>query len=810
MIAMRFLFRLIKFFFVLGFIGVFALALLAFWYIKDLPDPSNILSQGFAESTKIYDRTGKELLYQIGQERRTVIGLEELPAHVRWATLVAEDADFYKHPGIDVTGILRAAWNDLRSRALEQGGSTITQQFVKNALLAPEKTFSRKFREIVLSFWIETKYTKDEIFAFYLNQIPYGSNAFGIEQASRAYFGKSARDLTIPEGALLAALPQRPSYFSPYGEHKDELLARKDMIINRMVSEGHIIEEEGKKARETKLEFVSGSATSLFAPHFVIYIKEYLEEKYGKELVERGGLEVTTTLDTRIQKVAQEAVKETATSNEKKFKAQNAALIAIDPKTGQILSMVGSRDWFDDEVDGKVNVSLRLRQPGSSFKPIAYATLFEKGYSPNSLVFDLPTTFTTRANQPYTPRNYDGKFHGLLTMRQALAQSRNVPAVKVLHLAGINNVIAQARKFGISTIDPARVDLALVLGGAEVKLLDLTSAYAMFANDGEYNPPTAILRVKDKKGEILEEFKANPQEALPSDASRLVTSILSDNEARSAVFGPSSPLYIPGIATATKTGTTSDFRDGWTMGYTPRLAIGVWAGNNDNTPTKNGEGAFIAGPIWNKVMRFAAGNFPQEFGGAFTAPPEEPKVADKPMVNGELVFEREVLVDTRTNTIAEPGTPAVLTEKRVFREIHSILYYARPEDPQVPDWEKSVQEWVSAQPDAYLYNRPLPQTPGNGSFPPNDSTSPRLEILTPPEGAIVSASSVSLSFDFQSTLPLKQVDVFFDGELVKTTLQSPVELDITNVSNGQHIILLRAFDKTLRLAEGTVQIVVER
>lgn len=807
---MRFLFRLIKFFFVLGFIGVFIAALLALWYIKDLPDPSNILSQGFAESTKIYDRTGKELLYQIGQERRTVITLEELPAHARWTTLVAEDADFYKHPGIDVTGILRAAWNDLRNRALEQGGSTITQQFVKNALLTPEKTFSRKFREVVLSFWIETKYTKDEIFAFYLNQIPYGANAFGIEQASRAYFGKSARDLTIPESAVLAALPQRPSYLSPYGEHRDELFARKDIIIDRMVGEGYLTEAEGKEAKETTLEFVNGSATSLFAPHFVIYIKEYLEETYGTELVERGGLEVTTTLDARVQKVAEETVKEIATSNEKKFNAANAALVAIDPKTGQILAMVGSRDWFDDEIDGKVNVALRLRQPGSSFKPIAYATLFEKGYSPKSLIFDLPTTFTTRANQAYAPRNYDGRFYGLLTMRQALAQSRNVPAVKVLHLAGINSVIAQARKLGISTIDPSRVDLALVLGGAEVRLIDLTNAYAALANEGVYNEPIAILRVKDKKGEILEEFKPNPQNALTQEASRLVTSILSDNEARAAVFGPSSPLHISAVATAAKTGTTSDFRDGWTLGYTPRLAVGVWAGNNDNTPTKNGEGAFIAGPIWNRVMKFAAGTFPQEFGGSFTASPEETSVRDKPMANGELVFEREVLIDTRTNAIAEQGTPAVLTEKSIFREIHSILYYVRPDDPQVPDWEKPVQEWVSHQPDAYFYNRPLPQTPGDGEFPPTDSVSPRIEILSPREEDVFGESTLSLSFDFQSTLPLKQVDVFFDGELVKTSLQSPVELDITNVSNGEHVILVRGFDKTLRFAEDAVQIVVER
>ncbi|MBI3273929.1 MAG: transglycosylase domain-containing protein [Candidatus Colwellbacteria bacterium] len=791
---------LVKFILALVLIGAGILILLSLWYIKDLPNPERILARGFAQSTKMYDRTGKTLLYQIGEERRSVIALEELPSHVRWATLVAEDADFYKHPGIDITGILRAAWNDIRKRRLAQGGSTITQQFVKNALLSSEKTFSRKLREIILAIWLESRYTKNEIFGFYLNQIPYGQNAYGIAEASLSYFGKSAKDLSIAEAATLAALPLRPSYLSPYGEHKDELFARKNLIIDRMVKEGYITSAQGEEEKAKRLAFSQAADTprSFIAPHFVIYVKEYLEEKYGSEVVERGGLEVITSLDTRLQKKAEEAVTEVAKKNEKQYRAKNAALAAIDPRTGQILAMVGSRDWFDDSVDGKVNVALRLRQPGSSFKPIVYAKLFEKGFGPESLIFDLQTTFTTRAGKPYTPTNFDGRSHGLLTIRQALAQSRNVPGVKALYLTGIDEVIALAKKMGISSINPGRVDLALVLGGAEVRLLDFTSAYGVFAANGIYNPPQAILRVKTREGEVLEEYEQKPQKVLSPEITGLITSILSDNESRTPVFGPQSPLVIPGIEAAAKTGTTTDFRDGWTLGYTPNLVVGVWAGNNDNSPTYKGEGAFIAGPIWNRLVRFAATTYPSEFGGSFGKPPTH-KLLDKPMINGSLVYERKV----KTNPIEETST----------KEIHSLLYYARPNDPQLDAWEKPVQEWVRARPDAALYSQPLPgkpsNTPPSPDIPPSQPSQPRLRLLNLQDGQKI-GDVFGLEFLFESQAPLKQVDVFLDDQLLKTEVQSPVELNLSSFLQGDHLLTIRAFDQTLNSDTKEIYIILDK
>lgn len=799
------LFSLIKFFFFLSLAGIGIVVLLALWYIKDLPNPEHLLAQGPAQSTKIYDRTGKILLYQIGEERRSIVSLDELPAHVRWATLVAEDADFYTHPGIDITGIIRAAWRDITSRSFEQGGSTITQQFIKNALLSPEKTLSRKFKEVILSLWIETRYSKDQIFNFYLNQIPYGGNTYGIEQASRVFFGKSARDLTIAQSALLASLPRRPNYLSPYGNHKNELMARKNMILDKMANEGYITTIQKEEARKENLLFTGSVYGSLLAPHFVMYIKEYLEKTYGSEIVERGGLEVVTTVDMRVQKKAEESVFSISKKNEKQHRAKNAALVALDPKTGQILAMVGSRDWFDDSVDGKVNVTLRLRQPGSSFKPIAYAKLFEDGFDPGSLLFDLRTTFKTRAGQPYTPINFDGKYHGLLTVRQALAQSINVAAVKTVYLSGIDNVINLAKKMGVATIDPRRVDLAVVLGGAEVRLLDLTGAYSVFANDGIFNRPRAILRVRDNQGVVLEEFKNSPEKVIKPEIARLITSILSDNNARAPIFGLSSPLFIPGIPSAAKTGTTSDFRDGWIIGYTPNLAVGVWAGNNDNSPTYQGEGAFIAGPIWSRVIQYAAGIYPSEFGGSFPALLPH-NVLKKPMANGALVSEKEIVVDKTTGEPATVFTPSSDQEKRVFREVHSELYYIRPSDPQLEAWEAPVRQWAATKTDINLSSHPLPKEGANSPAPPLKAP-PTLTVLNIKDGQEIEPL-FSLEFAFQGVLPLKQIDIFLDDQLLTSVIQSPASLDLSEFSEGEHILKIRGFDQALNTTEKDAYIIL--
>lgn len=793
-------FSSLKILFVVSLVGVALLALLTLWFAKDLPNPESILAKGFAQSTKIYDRTGKILLYQVGEERRTVVKLDQLPSIVKWATLAAEDADFYKHPGIDITGILRAAWNDVINQTNVYGGSTITQQFVKNALLTREKTFSRKFREVLLSFWLEFKYSKDEIFAFYINQIPYGGSAYGIAQASSTYFAKPVGELTLAQAALLAALPQRPSYLSPYGDHVGELMDRKNLVLDRMVSAGFINKAQADEAKEQKIIFAPPN-NSFMAPHFIIYVKEYLEQKYGSEVVEKGGLEVTTSLDVRLQKEAEAAVSETVVRNEKRYNARNAALVAIDPNTGQILSMVGSRDWFDDANDGKVNVALRLRQPGSSFKPYAYARLFQDGFGPESLIFDLPITFKTRAGKAYTPRNFDGRTQGLLTIRQALAGSRNIPAVQVLYLAGITNVIELSRQLGIATINPSRVDLALVLGGAEVRLLDHTAAFGAFANDGVYNAPISILRVKKADGELLEEYKPAPKAVLEPEVTRLITSILSDNAARASVFGSSSPLNTGGVASAVKTGTTTDFRDGWTMGYTPNLVVGVWTGNNDNTPTKNGEGAFVAGPIWNRVIRFAASKYPKEYGGVFPGLLPH-KLLDKPMANGKLAYEKTVLIDSSTGQIADDQTPPSLIEERSYKEVHSLLYYVRPDDPQLAAWEAPIKEWIVSQPDGYLYDHALP----GASLNPSATDSPQLIITNLTANEEV-GSSLTLAFTFSGGSALKQADIFIDDTLLKSVFTSPTNISLKLFDEGKHTLRIRAFDQSLKYDEEEIPII---
>lgn len=805
--CMKRLLSLIKVFSFLLLTGTGIVTLLALWYIKDLPNPERLLAQGPAQSTKIYDRTGRVLLYQIGDEKRSVVSLDQLPAHARWATLVAEDADFYNHPGIDVTGIVRAAWRDITSRSFEQGGSTITQQFVKNALLSPEKTISRKFKEMILSIWVETRYSKDQIFGFYLNQIPYGGNTYGIEQASRIFFGKSASDLTIAQAALLASLPQRPNYLSPYGNHKNELTARKNMILDKMAHSGYIAPAQKEEAKKETLIFRGSVGGSLLAPHFVMYIKEYLEKTYGSEVVERGGLEVITTIDMRIQKKAEESVFAIAKKNEKQRRAKNAALVALDPKTGQVLAMVGSRDWFEDSIDGKVNVALRLRQPGSSFKPIAYAKLFEDGFDPGSLLLDLRTTFKTRDGQPYTPINFDGRYHGLLTVRQALAQSINVAAVKALYLSGIDNVVGLAKKMGVGTIDSRRVDLAVVLGGAEVRLLDLTGAYSVFANNGVFNKPRAILRVRDNQGMVLEEFKNNPEKVLKPEVTRLITSILSDNNARAPIFGLSSPIYVPGVPSAVKTGTTSDFRDGWTMGYTPNLVVGVWAGNNDNSPTYQGEGAFIAGPIWHSVVKYAASTYPSEFGGSF--PPLLPHaVLKKPMANGVLILEKEILVDKTTGQPSSFGTPVSDQEKRIQREVHSELYYIRPRDPQLGAWEGPVKQWAATKTDLNLSSSPPPQKNDTPLAPP-PKVPPTITLLNLKEGQEIDPS-FSLQFAFNGVLPIKQIDVFLDDQLLTSVNESPAILDLLKFSEGEHIMKIRGFDQALNTSEKDINIILKK
>ncbi|HLD27627.1 MAG TPA: transglycosylase domain-containing protein, partial [Patescibacteria group bacterium] len=559
------------------------------WLSKDLPDPNKLSERSVAQSTKIYDRTGEHLLYDIhGEQQRTLIKLTDIPDYAVKATLTLEDQQFYKHKGFNLWGMFRGVILQTLSGRRAQGGSTLTQQLVKNAILGDERSVLRKLKELILAYQLERKYSKDEILQMYFNEIPYGSTAYGLEAAASLYFGKSAKDLTLAEATILAALPQRPTYFSPNGSHVDELINRQHYCLDQMIKFGHITEEQAQTAKEEKLNFKNRVA-GIEAPHFVFFVKELLSEKYGDTLIEQGGFKIISSLDYDLQKKAEIIIKEQAEKNLENFDAGNAALVAIDVKTGQILAMVGSKDFFDEEIDGQVNVATSPRQPGSSFKPIVYAAAFNRGFVPESVIYDLETVFPVFDGN-YTPHNYDLKEHGPVSLRTALAGSLNVPAVKMIYLAGIDNVLNLADQLDYTTLkDRSRFGLSLVLGGGEVKLLEHANAYATFARDGKKMQYEAVLKLEDNEGKVLEEYKKPyMQTALEPDIARMINDILSDNNARSFIFGASNYLTLGDRPAAAKTGTTNDYHDAWTIGYTPQLAVGVWVGNSNNDEMKRG------------------------------------------------------------------------------------------------------------------------------------------------------------------------------------------------------------------------------
>ncbi len=568
------------------------------------------------QTSIIYDRSGDHILYEIhGEENRKVISHSEIPDTARMATIASEDDNFYNHNGIDFKSIFRAIKTDLKNASPDQGGSTITQQLARNMLLTREKTLRRKIAEIILAIKIEKAYSKDQILDMYLNEVPYGSNAYGLEAAANVFFGKDASDLTLDEAALLAALPKAPTYYSPYGNHTDELISRQQKILSRITELRLISENSAAEAKKIiALAKITPFKEPIDCPHFVFYVKEKLEEQYGRDIVEKGGLKIFTTLDYEMQKLAEKVVSDSDRNN-RGYGAENAALVSLDPKSGQILAMVGSKNYFDASIDGQVNVATRPRQPGSSFKPFAYSKAFEKGYQPENLIIDAPTDFgPDGSGQNYIPRNYDGKFHGIVTMRQALAMSLNIPAVKTLYLAGVDDTIELAHRLGITTLNKKNYyGLSLVLGGGEVTLLDETAGYSVFANDGKRNPVTAILKITDSQDRLI--YNSTPQNlaVLDQQIARKINSILSDNDARVPIFGSTNKLHIEGRAVAAKTGTAQEFRDAWAVGYTPALAAGVWAGNNDNRPMRSGaDGSYVAAPIWHDFMVQALKKYPDE------------------------------------------------------------------------------------------------------------------------------------------------------------------------------------------------------
>lgn len=588
--------------------GIVGITFLYFLILRDLPSPTKLSSpNSFPVSTKIFDRNGK-LLYDVYIEKnRTPIKLSELPPYIKEATLASEDKDFYKHSGFAVRGILRALFNTVFHRKL-QGGSTITQQLAKNALLSQERTLRRKIREALLTISIELLYSKDKILEMYLNQIPYGGTAYGIGAASQMYFGKTPDKLTLAEAALLAGLPASPTRYSPFGAHPETAKQRQEYVLEEMVKNKFINQEGAEKAKEEELNFVR-RGHGIQAPHFVMYVKDQLVEKYGQQTVDQGGLRVYTTLDLEIQEMAQTAVASEVAKLEKQKVSNGATLVTI-PQTGEILAMVGSKDYFAGDIDGNFNVvTSGLRQPGSSIKPLNYALAFEKRIlTPASLVLDIPTCFNVSGQALYCPGNYDNQFHGVTQVRFALGNSYNIPAVKTLALNGLENFVEQTRAMGITTFqDPKNYGLSLTLGGGEVKMTDMAVAFGVLANAGKKQNLYAIQKVEDYRGKVLEEHKTEEGEAVISPEScYLVSHILLDNNAREAMFGSSSYLLVrnhPEVSA--KTGTTNDKRDNWTIGYTPSALVAVWVGNNDYKPMSAvASGVTGASPIWNKIMRF--------------------------------------------------------------------------------------------------------------------------------------------------------------------------------------------------------------
>jgi len=579
---------------------------------KNLPSPTDLTNREQEVSTKILDRNGV-LLYKIFKdENRTIIPLDKIPKHVQLATLAAEDAEFYTHPGFSIKGIFRAFVNNVKKDEMS-GGSTITQQLVKNALLSSEKTLIRKLRELILAIAVETIYTKDEILQMYLNEVSYGGTAYGIQEASKLYFNKNAQNLTLSEATFLAGLPKRPSQYSPFSSTPEDGMLRQKDVVNLMVINKYITRETAELILSEGLYFAPNK-TSILAPHFVMYVRQYLEETYGTEMVEKGGLEVITSLDYEIQKKAEEIV-ESEVNTLKHLNVSNGAVLVLNPKNGEILAMVGSKDYFDTTSDGNVNVVTRPRQPGSSIKLINYAYALSNGYSPSSILDDSPITFRIPGSPSYSPKNYDNTYRGKLSIKSAFAESRNIPAVKLLANYGVEKMIEMGEKMGITTWeDKSRFGLSLTLGGGEVKLIDLASAYSTVANQGERININPILKTTNYKGKILEEKKCEDkctgEKVLDKRVSFLLTDILSNNQARTPAFGGNSLLNIKNHPeVAVKTGTSNNLRDNLAVGFNQDYTVAAWVGNNDNTSmSRVASGVTGATPIFNKVMTYLLEN----------------------------------------------------------------------------------------------------------------------------------------------------------------------------------------------------------
>lgn len=784
-------------------VGVFA------YVAKDLPNPDRVVRrEGFA--TKIFDRNGK-LLYDVyADQRRTPVDLNQVPLTLRQATVAVEDKSFYKHSGFDPLTPFRILWN-IVSKQRVIGGSTLTQQLVKNTLLTSERTISRKVKEFVLTLQVESKYTKDEILQMYLNEAPYGGTAWGVEAGSQAIFGKSVSQLNLAESAILAGLPQNPTSYSPFVG--DRYIGRAEEVLRRMREDGYISEEVEKQTVSSLKDVpISNQAGILKAPHFVFYVKDILSEKYGEKALEQGGLRVTTTLDLDLQEAAEKAVFEEI-EKVKHLKITNGAAMVSDSNNGQILAMVGSKGWFEEGTDGKFNVVTALRQPGSTIKPVVYLTGLRKGYTAATMLMDVKTDFPGGDKPTYTPENYDGKYRGPMLVRESLANSLNVPAVKMISLVGVNDMLQTGYEMGLKSLEPKpellkRVGLSVALGGGEVRLEEMVSAYSAFANGGKKVEPVAILKVTDNSGKVLESWQEKPAVSViePGEAF-IISSILSDPQARQITFGAATSLTIPGKLTAVKTGTTNDRRDNWTIGWSPTGRIGgVWVGNNDNSPMKEvASGITGASPIWKRIMTAALKDLPNE---PFATPegiikmdidrisgyaahdgfPSRPEYFIKGTEpTGEDPIHKKIKVCKGEGRLATLGDIA----SNNYEEREGL--YFKEEDPfegradwKKNAWQEGIMNWLKDQADPKY--KPPTDFCGSGN-------SVWITVLEPKDKSRVDGDDVTVKITVDDNYKITETRFSLDGTLKYTLKSEPWEVTIPNVSKGKHVLDIEAINE---------------
>ncbi|HAZ28312.1 MAG TPA: hypothetical protein DCY48_00865 [Candidatus Magasanikbacteria bacterium] len=788
------------------------------WISRDLPDPDRLSDINIAQSTKIYDRTGEHLLYEIfAKEKRTIVEMDQIPQYLIDAVVATEDKKFFEHRGVRPLSMIRAVAQGIFTRKRISATSTLTQQLVKNVILTDERSLQRKIKEIILAIRLEQKYTKTQILKIYFNAIPYGSTNYGVEAAAQSYFGKHVKDITLSEAATLAGLPKAPT---SYLNNPDALIRRRNFVLFRMEEERYITKGQKEAAQQEPLE-IKQRYDNIDAPHFVLYVRELLVKEFGEQLVDTGGLKVQTTLNWDLQHIAETVMEETGNIVLPEAGANNSALVAIDPKTGEVLAMIGSKDFFDESIDGQFNVAAHgKRQPGSSFKPVIYAAAFEKGYTPETVLFDVATNFAV-SGKPYKPLNFDLQERGPVTIRQALQGSLNIPAVKTFYLVGEKNGIDFAKRLGYTTFDEGNFGLSLVLGGGEVRLIEHVNAFATFANYGMHHEPTTILRVENAKGDTLKEWKNKKGErVLDPNIAKTITNILSDDPARAYIFGAGGMLTLPGRPVAAKTGTTNNYVDAWTVGYTPSLAAGVWAGNTNNSPMKKGHGGNrVAGELWNAFMKQALANTPVE-----SFEPPTPSNTDKPVLKGNSGGAITLLVDKVTGKIATSSTPEKYLVEKTYIQPHSILHYVNKDDPQGPlpedpaqdsqyaGWEMAIQEWIARkkekEPDWDLsFEEPPTEYDDLHSL----ELIPTLTVISPAPGTSFSTRHIEARIEVSAPRGVSRVLYKLDNTFIAVVDEHPFALsyEADTIESGEHTLTIIVEDDVGNHVEETVPILFD-